>query len=254
MIQVFENAEALSHAAAELFVAGARQGLVRDCFSVALSGGESPRRMYELLSRPPYIDQVPWDIVQVYWGDERCVPPHHPLSNERLARAAFLDHVPIPDEQIHPIACGQGAPQAAQRYEAELRRFFAGEPETFDLVLLGLGEDGHIASLFKDRFEPHRQDWVFSVHLPVEEYARVTLSPALINQSRLVVFLVMGWEKAPILKRIFESEEMLPARWIQPQRGQVLWLLDWAAASQLSIEPEKFAIETLTLKQQWTSR
>ncbi len=241
MIRVFQDAEAVSRAVAELFVAGARQGLVRDCFSVALSGGETPRRMYELLSRTPYIDQIPWDIVQVYWGDERCVPPHHPLSNERLARAAFLDHVPIPDEQIHPMACSQDPGQAAQRYEMDLRRFFAGEPETFDLVLLGLGEDGHIASLFEDQFDPASPDWVLSLHLPAEEFARVTLSPVLINQARLVIFLVLGQQKASILKRVLESEESLPARLIQPQHGQVLWMVDWAAASQLSLRPEETA-------------
>ena len=149
MIQVYPDLESLSRAAADLLVMQAHLAVAaRGRFSVALSGGATPRRTYELLAAPPLKDQAPWDRVHVFWGDERGVPRNDPRSNARMAREAWLDHVPIPKDQIHPLDCADDPATAARQYEAELRQFFAGGPPRLDLVLLGLGDDGHTASLF----------------------------------------------------------------------------------------------------------
>ena len=149
MIEVYPDLESLSRAAAALLVKQANLAVAaRGRFSVALSGGATPRRTYELLAAPPLVDQAPWDRVHVFWGDERCVPLNDSRSNARLAKEAWLDRVPIPADQIHPLNCAHDPAAAARQYEAQLREFFAGQPPILDLVLLGLGEDGHTASLF----------------------------------------------------------------------------------------------------------
>ena len=149
MIEVYPDLESLSRAAAALLVKQANLAVAaRGRFSVALSGGATPRRTYELLAAPPWVDQAPWDRVHVFWGDERCVPLDDPRSNARLAKEAWLDHVPIPADQIHPLDCADDPAAAAGQYEAQLREFFAGKPPILDLVLLGLGDNGHTASLF----------------------------------------------------------------------------------------------------------
>ncbi len=149
MIEVYPDLESLSRAAAALLVKQANLAVAaRGRFSVALSGGATPRRTYELLAAPPWVDQAPWDRVHVFWGDERCVPLNDSRSNARLAKEAWLDRVPIPADQIHPMNCAHDPAAAARQYEAQLREFFAGQPPILDLVLLGLGDDGHTASLF----------------------------------------------------------------------------------------------------------
>ena len=149
MIEVYPDLESLSRAAAALLVRQANLAVAaRGRFSVALAGGATPRRTYELLAAPPLADRAPWDRVHVFWGDERCVPLTDPRSNARLAKEAWLDRVPIPGHQIHPLNCALDPAAAARQYEAQLREFFAGQPPILDLVLLGLGDDGHTASLF----------------------------------------------------------------------------------------------------------
>lgn len=238
MIQIFPNKESLSRAAAELFVRRAGQALrLRGRFCVALSGGNTPRRMYELLAQPPFRDQVAWEQVQVFWGDERCVSADDPRSNARLARQAWLDHVPIPPEQIHPIQGNLSPEAAAQAYEALLRSFFAGRPPSLDLIFLGLGEDGHTASLFPYH-EVLREGvrWVAEVYLAPGDLDRVTLTTAIINQAAVVAFLVGGGGKARVLKEILTGPpepQRLPAQLIQPEGGQLLWLVDREAAFPL---------------------
>ncbi len=238
MIQIFPNKESLSRAAAELFVRQAGQALrARGRFSVVLSGGNTPRGMYELLAQPPCRDRVAWAQVQVFWGDERCVPVDDPRSNARLARQVWLDQAPILPAQIHPIL-GQLPPEAAARaYEALLKSFFAGHPPRFDLVFLGLGEDGHTASLFHDHEVLKEQvRWAAEVYLAGDNLHRVTLTLPLINQAAVVAFLVAGAAKARILKEVLQGSkkpQRLPAQLINPQGGALLWLVDRKAASQL---------------------
>ena len=241
MIRVFDDAEALSRGAAEFFVQVAREAVAsRGRFIVALSGGGTPRRTYELLARPPLRDQVDWTRTHIFWGDERGVAPDDPRSNARLAREALINYVPIPVAQVHPMDCGPDPAEGARRYEDRLRHFFAAARPRFDLILLGLGENGHTASLFPGLpglTEPDR--WVAAVYEAEQDLHRLTLTPALINEAREVVFLVAGAAKAAVVREVIQGplEPLrLPAQLIQPEPGRLHWLLDKAAAGALNLE------------------
>lgn len=238
VISVYAGYEELSRAAAELFVTECRQTVrERGRFSVVLSGGHTPRHTYELLTQPEYARRVPWTDVHVFWTDERCVSPDDPESNQRMAHEALLDHVPIPAHQVHPILCAQHPQGAAERRELELRKFFADRTPRFDLIILGLGDNGHTASLFPgSTVLKDRERWVADVHVPGEGPNRVTMTAPLINQARRVVFLVSGAKKAQALHEVLEGPldpNRLPAQLIKPTDGQLVWLVDRAAAAQL---------------------
>lgn len=239
MIDVFDDPAAMAHAAAALFARHARQAVhARGRFAVALSGGHTPTHTYELLSREPYRDQIPWNAVHVFWGDERCVPADDPRSNQRMARRALLDHVPIPPENIHPIDGNLPPEDAAQEYESELREFAQQNVGFLDLALLGLGTDGHTASLFPgDSALNASQRWACAVASTPTRLARVTLTLLPLNHARQIVFLVSGSSKADILRRIIEepaNNKSLPALHIQPTSGEALWLVDREAAADLA--------------------
>jgi 6-phosphogluconolactonase len=241
MIWMYVDLESLSYAAAGIFVQQARQAVqAHGRFSVALSGGHTPQRTYELLAQPPFQDRVAWAQVHVFWGDERCVPPDHPRSNERMVRQALLDRVPVPPAQIHPIRCAQSPREAAEQYEALLQEFFRDQPPSFDLIFLGLGEDGHTASLFPGTPVLREQEcWVSDVHVAGQELDRVTLTAPLINQAALVTFLVAGAAKAGSLRAVLEGPldpHRLPAQLIQPAQGELQWLVDQEASSLMSRE------------------
>lgn len=238
MIEVYPDLEALSRAAAALLVKQANLAVAaRGRFSVALSGGATPRRTYELLAAPPWVDQAPWGRVHVFWGDERCVPLGDPRSNARLAKEAWLDHVPIPGDQIHPLDCTRDPAATARQYEAQLRGFFAGQPPRLDLVLLGLGDNGHTASLFPGTTVlAERERWAAEVSVAGQDFHRITLTAPIINQAAMVVFLVAGKSKAGVLREVLHGPRdpaRLPAQLIQPQNGDLLWLTDLEAAAQL---------------------
>lgn len=239
MIEIVPDISGISRKAASLFVSKAGQALAKDCFSVALSGGKTPGDTYRLLSHPPFRDQVPWPIVHFFWGDERWVSPSNPHSNEGMARRTLLDHIPVVEKQIHPIyQSGLNVQDAATAYDRLLRRFFIGEPSLFDLVFLGLGENGHTASLFPHTPALQRTErWVEAVFPPDQDLCRITLTADVINRSALVVFLVSGANKADILRKVLEGPENpddYPAQLIRPESGELLWIVDEAAAQKLS--------------------
>ena len=239
MIEVYPDLESLSRAAAALLVRQANLAVAaRGRFSVALAGGATPRRTYELLAAPPFKDQAPWDRMHIFWGDERCVPLNDSRSNARLAKEAWLDRVPIPADQIHPLNCAEDPAAAARQYEAQLREFFAGQPPILDLVLLGLGEDGHTASLFPGTAVLKESErWAAPVYLDGADLYRVTLTAPLINQAAVVAFLVAGGAKAGVLREVLHGPRAparLPAQLIQPPHGELLWLTDLAAAGSLA--------------------
>jgi 6-phosphogluconolactonase len=238
MIQVLPDLESVSHATAELLVKQAREAISdRGRFSLVLSGGQTPHRMYELLSEEPFRDQLPWEAMHVFWGDERCVPSDDPWSNEHMARETLLNHVPIPPSQIHPIRCTQRLREAALEYEALIRTFFADRVPRFDFVLLGLGEDGHTASLFPNTHVLEERDrWVAELYVGEQDLYRVTLTVPIINQAAIVAFLVAGTSKAQILQEVLKGPfdpHRLPAQLIRPTRGKLLWLVDAESASLL---------------------
>jgi len=234
-LEIVPDSVSLVETAASLFMERAIAAVAaRGRFSIALSGGSTPREVYARLASPDYADRIPWQSVHFFWGDERCVPPAHPDSNYRMVAESLLNHVPIPVENIHRIQ-GELAPsQAADRYETELRAFF-GEPPAFDLVFLGLGEDGHTASLFPGSpalAESAR--WAVAAEHPTPPpplVSRVTLTFSVLNAARQVLFLVSGAGKAPRLAEIRRGATDLPAARVQPAGGDLLWLVDQAAAA-----------------------
>ena len=209
----------------------------RGRFSLALSGGSTPGVLYRLLAEEPYRSQVPWAQTHLFWADERCVPPGDPGSNYRLAYEALIARVSIPAENVHRIR-GELAPEAAARaYDRELRRFFGGPNPRFDLVLLGLGGDGHTASLFPGSEaleETERLAAATTAFYDNRPAGRVTLTLPALNGARQVLFLVSGPEKANIVRAVLvDGEVRLPAQRIHPVAGQLAWLLDAAAAALL---------------------
>jgi len=238
LITIFDDPEALGRGAAELFVRLAREAVAaRGRFSAALAGGGTPRRTYELLGQPPYCTAVDWPRVDLFWGDERCVAWDDPRSNARMAYHAWLNHVPLPRSQIHPIDCTQAPAGAARRYEQLLREFFGGGEPSFDLILLGLGEDGHTASLFPGEAAlTETERWVAPVYQQEPNPHRLTFTAAFINQARVVAFLAAGAAKAKVVREVIQGPrepQRLPAQLIRPEPGELHWLLDKAAAGAM---------------------
>lgn len=233
-IEVCKDAEDLARHAAGLFVSRAGLALgARRQFAVALSGGETPRRMYALLTQDHYAYQIVWPAVQVYFSDERCVPPDDPRSNYRMAWETMLSRVGLPEQNIQRMRGEDDPVLAADAYERELLEAFAGAPR-FDLVLLGMGADGHTASIFPGG-QPAGERWVAVATDPTGA-RRLTLTLKTINAARTVAVLVAGREKADTLKRVLGADARevgLPIQAVRPTDGQVIWIIDEAAASQL---------------------
>lgn len=206
-----------------------RQGL--PYFSIALAGGNTPKPLYEALAK----ENLPWDKIQVFWGDERYVPNEHPDSNQRMARLSWLDLVEIPSANIHPIPTNSNSPsEDAQKYEQELKAFFQVNLPSFDLILLGMGDDGHTASLFPYTSALNENDKLVTVGNKGSD-PRITLTYPIINESKCVMFLVTGKNKQTALSHIFadEAEEQkYPSRGIKP-KGELWWLLDESAGRYL---------------------
>jgi len=238
-LRIHEDTKALAQAAADQFVAAAEEAIEnRGRFTVALSGGSTPQEAYSRLSDPMLATKVSWRNVDLFWGDERCVPPEHPDSNYRMARKTMIQKVPIPQANVHRIQGELDPDLAAEAYVEELQSVFGSEERPrFDLIFLGLGEDGHTASLFPGSLALRETElWVLAVFPETLQTWRVTLTPPVLNAARQLSFLVSGKSKAERLQEVLEGEpqpEPLPAQLIQPLNGQVTWLVDKAAAAKL---------------------
>lgn len=212
--------------------------------SLALSGGSTPRDTYQLLATPAYADRMDWSRIFVFWGDERCVPPDDPESNFYMAYEALLKHVPIPPQHIHRMRGEEDPETGAAKYEADLRAFSAqdrsctGNGPCFDLNLLGLGENGHTASLFPGAPAlAETQRWVVAQCVDATPPWRLTLTPHAINAARHIAFIVSGSHKASILAQVLKGPsqpEKLPAQLVQPTDGEVIWFIDQAAGRLLA--------------------
>ncbi len=236
-LEVFSDAAAVAGAVADLFVDAACAAFAeRGTFHVALSGGNTPRAAYELLAKLPRSGDVSWSDVFVYFGDERCVPPDDEQSNYRMARLAFLDAVPIPPANVHRMRGEIDPAEAARDYAAVLRTDL-GDLPSFDLTLLGLGPDGHTASLFPGS-PPDADDdaLVRAVYSSSSAMWRITITPKVINASRTVAFAVEGVAKAAILQAVLEGPRdpiARPSQIVAPSPGRLLWLVDDAATGML---------------------
>ncbi|MEO7001535.1 MAG: 6-phosphogluconolactonase [Ktedonobacterales bacterium] len=243
IITCYDDLDGVAHAAADLFVAQAAQvALAHRVFRVALSGGSTPRRFHTLLAAPPYRERVDWSQVQFYWGDERAVPPDDPESNYHMARETLLDALAISPAQIHRIpAEGSDHDAAAAAYEDELRRSFhlVGQYPRFDLIYLGMGDDGHTLSLFPHTAALHVRDrLVVANTAPKPPSARITLTAPVANNAAVVAFLIVGPDKADALAAVLEGPrdpDQYPAQLIAPTNGELRVLADRAATAKLTI-------------------
>jgi 6-phosphogluconolactonase len=239
LVHVYNNPEEVARAVAGRFVRIAREATeARGRFSVALAGGSTPRRVYELLASGEWQSRVSWSRVHAFFGDERCVPPDHPESNYRMAHDALLSHVPIPPAQVHRMRGEGDAPANARLYEQELRAFFHGlDWPRFDLVMLGMGDDGHTASLFPNTPALHEQTaWVAANPVEKLHTTRLTLTPHAVNHAANILLTVTGATKAQRLQQVINGEanpELLPVQLVRPSNGLLEWFVDSAAAASL---------------------
>ena len=230
----------LARAGAEIFIRIAKIAVTqKGRFTVALSGGSTPRPMHRLLAQEPFRSEIPWHHTHIFWVDERWVPADHPDSNFGLARKDFLDFVPLPAANIYPMPTETAPDQGAVQYGRQLRDFFKPSPgryPVFDLISLGLGSDGHVASLFPGHTAAETGNaWVTSVKGGNPDIVRLTLTFPVLNSAAHLFFLVSGKEKAVIIKTLFEEPSAgLPAKNIRPLSRNLTWLLDRAAASLLT--------------------
>lgn len=234
-IREFTDIDELSERAAETAATVITAAVeLRGRCALMLSGGSTPRGMHEILGSR-FRDAVPWPSVHVFWSDERYVPHDDPRSNYRMARETLLDHVPCPASNIHPMPTSFDDPaEAARAHEATIREFFGDASPRFDLAVLGMGADGHTASLFPDAAElEERERWVLSVTADAEPPTRLTLTLPLLTSSDVTWFLVTGSEKAAPMARVLAGDASLPATLVQRGAGRVVWWLDREAAAQV---------------------
>lgn len=237
-IIVADSSDDLGRRAAEAVLESARRpASPNGMFTIALSGGNTPRALFSALATPPFRDSMPWAQTQVFFSDERFVPATSSDSNYHSAEETLLSKVPVPDRFVHRVATEDIAPdESAAIYEEGIRRVLEAAPSQiprFDLILLGLGDDGHTASLFPDTAALNAMDaLVVPNFVPRLDAWRITFTYPLINAARRVMFLVSGSSKAPVVARVMAGEP-LPASRVQPTDGELLWVLDPGAASQL---------------------
>ncbi|MEO6807356.1 MAG: 6-phosphogluconolactonase [Edaphobacter sp.] len=256
--RVLPTPAATAQAAAQLLLdAAVKAATSRGVARIAISGGTTPKVMFALLADPagPFLKQVPWDKIDLYWVDERCVPPDNAESNYRMTSEAMLSKVSIPADRVHRMEGELNPEVAAARYESTIRNTFkleGAETPTFDLVLLGMGDDGHTASLF-----PHTEalnemsQIVVPNHVPQKDTWRITLTWPVINQGREVAFLIEGADKAQVLHDVFlgpYQPDTYPSQIIRPASGHLTLLLDRAAAAKLPPPADSDSTGTLELR------
>jgi 6-phosphogluconolactonase len=256
--RVLPSPAATARAGAQLFSeAAVRAATARGVARIAISGGTTPKTMFALLADPaePFLKQVPWDKIELYWVDERCVPPDNIESNYRMTNEALLSKVPLPAKRVYRME-GEAEPEvAAARYESTIRNTFkleGAETPTFDLVLLGMGDDGHTASLFPHTEALHEMSHiVVPNHVPQKDAWRITLTWPVINQGREVAFLIEGPAKTQVLHDVFlgpYQPETYPSQFIRPASGRLALLLDAAAAAKLPEPAKSDSAGTLELR------
>ncbi|HVW96076.1 MAG TPA: 6-phosphogluconolactonase [Mucilaginibacter sp.] len=237
MLNIFQTADDTLNALAEYFIIIGNEAIAsKKKFSVALSGGSSPKKLYELLATS-FHDKIDWEKVFFFFGDERYVPLDHPDSNYLMAKKALFAPLNIDPSHIFPVDTSADPKEAADKYLDEVEEFFDGEEQSFDLVLLGLGDNSHTASLFPHTPVLHdRMPGVSEVFLQDQQVYRITFNAPLINEAQNIAFLVYGEGKAEAVHHVLEDDEDIeeyPAQLIEPIVGNIQWFLDEAAASRI---------------------
>ncbi len=240
-LKVFETADAFNKAAAEFIITIAEKSIAaRGRFTISLSGGQTPGNLYRLLAEPEYCKRMPWKNTFIFWGDERCVPLDDERNNARQAKILLLDKIEIPLSNVYRIPVNLSPQEAALQYEKELAVFFGEEPMCFDLILLGLGENGHTASLFPGtEIIKEQAIGIKEVFVEEEKMFRISMTATLINQAHHILFLVTGEKKAGILKEVLTAPyqpDKYPAQIIKPADGELYWFVDHDAASLMNPE------------------
>ncbi len=239
---IVPDSDRLAEKGAEMFCDFAKKSVSeRGRFMVAVSGGSTPRAMHRCLSKEPYLSDISWERTYMFWVDERMVHVDHPDSNFGTARKDFLKTIPIPHDQIYPMPVTTHPEDGARGYRMTLKTFFqsvGSNDPVFDLIVLGIGKDGHTASLFPDQMVTRpSQSWVISVIGGTPNVSRLTLTYGVLNSARNVMFLVSGKNKARIVKSLFEDNTVdLPAKKIRPIKGTLTYLMDQEAASLVVVE------------------
>jgi len=238
-INIFKDVDTLNRATAKFIINAANKAVAeRGRFSISISGGKTPIELYSLLAQTPFREQLPWKNTNVFWCDERCVPITDTMNNAGQAKSVLLDKVDIPAANIHTVQVNLPPADAAAKYEKEIKDFFGKEPPQFDLMLLGLGENGHTASLFPGtKVIDEHEEGVREVYAEEGNMFRVTMTAALINRAHIILFLVTGKNKAEIMEAVFSNSmppRKYPAQLIKPVDGKLYWYVDSAAASLLN--------------------
>lgn len=208
-------------------------------FTFVLSGGNTPKQLYTLLAKAPFSEMLPWEKIHFFWGDERAVPFEDDRNNARMAYDVLLNHVPVVPDNIHVMRTDIPPQEAAEAYEKILQRYFKGKEYTFDLVLLGMGDDGHTLSLFPGMPVVNEQHaWVQAFFLEAQDMYRITLTAPVVNLAACVIFMTTGAGKAMTLKNVIEgtfNADQYPSQMIRPQDGELHWFVDEAAAGALEM-------------------
>ena len=241
--EIFEDLPALAAGLAEWITSLIEETLTRQPrFSLALSGGSTPKKLHELLASSPYKERIDWKKVSIFFGDERAVPLDDDRNNARMAFDTLLDKVPVPKSQIHIMRTELPPEEAAAAYQKTLQEYFGGSENqlpklTFDLILLGMGDDGHTLSLFPGTAVIHEEKkWVVSFFLPAQDMYRITLTKIIANRAAHVAFMISGAGKADALKAVIEGKsepDKYPSQVIEPTAGELHFFLDKAAAAKL---------------------
>ena len=237
-ITIWKDAEALSFAAAHFFVAECHRCIAKKGkFVVALSGGNTPKRFYQILASHDFSRNIPWEKVFLFWSDERFVAHTDKESNYRMVKENLLDHIPIPEKNIFPVPVNDTAKKSASGYEKTIGHFFKNKKNVFDWLLLGIGDDGHTASLFPGTdILKEKKILVKEVWVEQKKSWRISFTLPLINKAAQVIFLVAGKDKAAVIADILNHKKIkpaLPAQLIKPVKGTIYWMLDEEATAEI---------------------
>jgi 6-phosphogluconolactonase len=237
-LHVFKNPDELSQAVAKWIAGNIADTLKKqDRYTIALSGGSTPKLLHKILAAPPYKDQIEWKKLHVFWGDERAVPFEDDRNNAKMAYDTLLNFVPVPAAQIHVMRTDIGPVESAAEYEQILHGYFDKSVTSFDLVLLGMGDDGHTLSLFPGTAVVHEEKaWAIAYFLKTQDMYRITLTKTIVNRAARIAFLTTGTGKAHALREVQEgayNPDLYPSQEIRPLTGNLYWFVDEAAAAGL---------------------